>query len=97
MATISWNQTPRNVIGLEEGLDATRGRPCMVEFIKGDVAIVTFPFSDLSTTNKRPALVIAALSGDDTILCQITSKAIRDTYAIPLLDSDFHSFRLERA
>lgn len=63
----------------------------MVEFIKGDVVIVPFPFSDLSTTKKRPALVIAALSGDDAILCQITSKSIKDSYAISLLNSDFES------
>jgi mRNA interferase MazF len=68
----------------------------MVEFIKGDVVIVPFPFSDLSTTKRRPALVIAVLSGDDTILCQITSKSIKDSYAISLLDSDFESGTLQQ-
>ena len=68
----------------------------MVEFIKGDVVIVPFPFSDLSTTKKRPALVIAALSGEDVILCQITSKAIKDKNAISLIDSDFESGTLQQ-
>ena len=45
----------------------------MARFVKGDVVVVPFPFSDLTQTKRRPALVIANLSGDDLILCQITS------------------------
>jgi mRNA interferase MazF len=30
----------------------------MAEFVKGDVVIVPFPFSDLSQTKRRPAFVI---------------------------------------
>ena len=45
----------------------------MGRFIKGDVVVVPFPFSDLSTSKRRPALVLADLAGDDLILCQITS------------------------
>ena len=51
--------------------------------------VVPFPFSDLTTAKRRPALVIAGLEGDDLILCQITSQAIRDQYAVPLQDRDF--------
>lgn len=56
----------------------------MARFIKGDVVVVPFPFSNLTDTKKRPALVIAALSGDDLILCQITSQMVRDRDAISL-------------
>jgi len=45
-------------------------------FVKGDVVVMPFPYSDLSATKKRPALVIAVLDGDDVILCQITSQSI---------------------
>ncbi|WP_292744967.1 type II toxin-antitoxin system PemK/MazF family toxin [Nostoc sp. NMS4] len=45
----------------------------MAGFVKGDVVIVPFPFSDLTQTKRRPALVIATLQGNDLILCQITS------------------------
>jgi len=55
----------------------------MAKFIKGDVVVIPFPFSDLTQTKRRPALVISALEGDDVILCQITSRTIRDNYAIP--------------
>ena len=37
----------------------------------------------------KPALVIATLTGDDLILCQITSQRIADRYAITLESSDF--------
>lgn len=36
-----------------------------------------------------PALVAASPSGDDLILCQITSKTVRDGYALTLNDSNF--------
>ncbi|MBF0515593.1 MAG: type II toxin-antitoxin system PemK/MazF family toxin [Nitrospirae bacterium] len=61
----------------------------MAKFIKGDVVVVPFPFSDLTQAKRRPALVIAGLDGDDLILCQITSQTIRDNYAVPLSDTDF--------
>ena len=63
----------------------------MGKFVKGDVVVVPFPFSDLSQAKRRPALVVAELEGDDLLLCQITSQRIRDNYAILLEDSDFES------
>ena len=63
----------------------------MGRFVKGDVVVAPFPFSDLSTTKKRPAVVVAVLTGDDVVLCQITSKTIIDNYAIPVRDADFTS------
>ena len=50
----------------------------MARFVKGDVVVVPFPFSDLSQSKRRPALVITELTGDDLILCQITSQSISD-------------------
>ena len=54
----------------------------MAKFVKGDVVVVPFPFSDLTQSKRRPALVITALDRDDLILCQITSQTIKDKYAI---------------
>ena len=61
----------------------------MAKFVKGEVVVVPFPFSDLTQSKRRPALVITPLEGNDVILCQITSKAIKDKYSIALEDNDF--------
>jgi len=66
----------------------------MGRFVKGDVVILSFPFSDLSGHKRRPALVIADLSGDDLIVCQITSQHKSDPWALPLAESDFVAGRL---
>lgn len=55
-----------------------------------------FPFSDLTTNKRRPALVVASLIGDDVILCQITSKTVSDPYAIGLSDSDLTTGNLHQ-
>ena len=68
----------------------------MAKFVKGEVGVVPFPFSGLSTSKRRPALVLAGLEGDDLILCQITSQAIQDQYAVPLQDEDFDQGGLKR-
>lgn len=68
----------------------------MGRFIKGDVVVLPFPFSDLSDAKRRPALVVAALAGDDVILCQITSQNITDSYAVQLLQIDFDEGKLTR-
>lgn len=57
--------------------------------IKGDVVVVPFPFSDLTQSKRRPALVLANLKGDDLILCQITSQHIIDDYSVTLSNDDF--------
>mgnify|MGYP001610513451 CR=1 FL=1 len=61
----------------------------MEKLVKGDVVVMPFPFSDLSASKRRPALVIAVLEGDDLILCQITSQSRADSYSIVLANSDF--------
>lgn len=45
-----------------------------MKYKKFDILLVSFPFSDLTQTKMRPALVIKELEGDNTIFCQITTK-----------------------
>ena len=33
----------------------------MAGFVKGDVVVIPFPFSDLTETKRRPALVLAEI------------------------------------
>ena len=61
----------------------------MEKFVKGDVVVTPFPFSDLRSLIKRPALIVANLKGEDLILCQITSKKHSDPYQILLEKKDF--------
>lgn len=68
----------------------------MGRFVKGDVVVTPFPYSDLSDSKKRPALVVAGLKGDDVILCQITTRAIGDDYSISIEDRDFSSGGLKK-
>jgi mRNA interferase MazF len=63
----------------------------MGKFVKGDVVVIPFPFTDLSGNKKRPAFVAADLNGDDIIVCQITSKSKSDPLALSLGANDFVS------
>jgi hypothetical protein len=59
----------------------------------GSVVLVRFPFSDLSATKLRPAVVLAGVDRDDWILSQVTSNPYSDTSAVELGDSDFYQVR----
>jgi mRNA interferase MazF len=55
----------------------------------GRVVIVHFPFSDLSQSKLRPAVVLAEAGRRDWLLCQITSKSYGDPRAIQIAAADF--------
>ena len=58
---------------------------------KFDIALVDFPFSDLTKTKKRPALVISSIEGENSIFCQITTKRRNfQKYEIILKKEDCH-------
>jgi len=69
----------------------------MGKFVKGDVVVIPFPFSDMSSSKRRPALIVAIASSDDVILAQITSRNFGDDYSIELSDSDFSNGGLNHA
>jgi len=58
-------------------------------FAAGSVVLVPFPFSDLSQSKRRPAILLAPAERGDWILCQITSKSYADAQAIQIGDGDF--------
>jgi mRNA interferase MazF len=69
----------------------------MAAFVKGDVVVVPFPFSDLSNAKRRPALIVAKLTRNDLLLCLITSQKIADNYTTLIEDSDFATGGLNKA
>ena len=68
----------------------------MVSPSVGSVVLVRFPFSDLSSSKLRPAVVLADVDRNDWVLCQVTSNPYSDLSAIKIIDSDFDSGSLMR-
>ena len=62
--------------------------------VAGEIVILPFPQTNLQQGKRRPALVVVDLTGDDLILCQITSQLHRDTYSVSLEIGDFQSGQL---
>lgn len=62
----------------------------------GSIALVRFPFSDLSASKLRPAVVLAGVDHDDWILCQITSNPYYDMRAVEITDADILKGSLAR-
>lgn len=58
----------------------------MGSFAAGQVVLLTFPFSDLSHSKFRPALLLADAERGDWIACQITSNPYSDAHAVALTD-----------
>jgi mRNA interferase MazF len=55
----------------------------------GTVVLVRFPFSDLSQTKLRPAIVLADAGRGDHVLCQVTSRAYGDVRAVRVRADSF--------
>ncbi|MDO8844105.1 MAG: MazF family transcriptional regulator [Methylicorpusculum sp.] len=68
----------------------------MGTFAARQVTLLPFPFSDLSASKLRPALVLAEAGKGDWVLCQITSNPYADVGAVALTDADFVEGGLQR-
>jgi mRNA interferase MazF len=62
----------------------------------GVVALVPFPFSDLSGAKTRPVVVLADAGRGDFLLCQVTSNRYSDPFAIELTGTEFEEGSLRR-
>lgn len=63
-----------------------------MKYKKGDIVIIGFPFSDLSKTKKRPALIISNDTVNNTgdyLMVQVTSKIRNDSLSFPINKVDF--------
>ena len=68
----------------------------MGAFAAGAVVLDPFPYSDLSQSKLRPALVLAAIGRGDLVLCQITSNPYADPLAVELSQVAFSAGSLHR-
>lgn len=68
----------------------------MGAFAAGQVILLPFPFSDLSRSKLRPALLLADAGRGDWFACQITSNPYADPRAITLTQEDFAAGGLQR-
>ena len=70
-----------------------RRMPPTTTYRRGDVVLVSFPFTDLAAAKKRPALIISPDSmnqlSQDLILAAITSQLTGDEHGLPLEAGDF--------
>lgn len=70
---------------------------------RGDVVLIKFPFTDLSSTKVRPALVISNdnynINQDDVVVLLVTSNVSRtssDDYIIDPRDTEFRNTGLKQ-
>ncbi len=57
----------------------------------GTVVLVRFPFSDLSRSKVRPAVVLADTGRNDWVLCQVTSQPYTDPLAVEVTSGNLAS------
>jgi len=67
----------------------------MAKFVKGDIVVIPFPFSDLSNAKRRPAIILADLQNDDYIMAQITSKNVFDNMSVMITEDDMENGSLQ--
>ena len=57
----------------------------------GTVVLIRFPFSDLSRSKVRPAVVLADTGRNDWVLCQVTSQPYTDPLVVEVTNGDLAS------
>ncbi len=62
---------------------------------QGTIVLVPFPFTDLSATKVRPAVVLSAKPmGDDVILAFISSRQKQGEYTIRIVPSGMNGLKM---
>jgi len=65
--------------------------PLSPAYSQGDIVVVDFPFTDVSQTRKRPALVLSNQTVNQTgdyLLVMITSQVKHDGLSLPIAPTD---------
>lgn len=74
--------------------------PSTTTYKRGDIVLVPFPFTDLSSSKRRPALIVSPDSfnatNQDVVLVAITSQIGSDAQAIAVEAADFIDGKLPK-
>jgi mRNA interferase MazF len=64
--------------------------PSTTRYKRGDIVLVPFPFTHLSSSKRRPALVISpdAFNDQDVVLAAITSQLTEDQHSLVIEQQD---------
>ena len=68
----------------------------MERFVSGNLVVIDFPFSDLTELKRRPSLVLKNISGNDFILCQITSNSYHQHEEVIITNNDLSEGKLRK-
>jgi len=61
--------------------------------VKGDIILITFPFTDLSGSKLRPTVVLSATELDVTVCFITTQLQWQELTDVPLLPTSFNGLR----
>ena len=74
--------------------------PFTTAYRQGDIVLVSFPFTDLTSFKRRPALIVSPdpfNAGEDLVMAAITSRIADDPNAVHLWRGDFAEGELPKA
>ncbi len=68
----------------------------MEEFVRGDIVVIEFPYSNLKDSKRRPVLILKVPKGEDIIVLQITGSSYEKPVEIVIKKEDFRQGNLKR-
>ena len=58
----------------------------MANYQRGDVVLVSFPFTGSTVSKRRPALVLLDTGGQDIVAARVTSRVARPPFDVGIAD-----------
>ncbi len=68
----------------------------MEGFVRGDIIIIEFPFSDLKNVKRRPVLILKVPKGEDVIVAQMIAESYEKPVEISIKKEDFKQGSLKK-
>lgn len=68
----------------------------MEGFVRGDIIVVDFPYSNLKDSKRRPVLILKIPKGEDIVVLQITSSSYEKSLEVLIKKEDFSKGSLKK-